>query len=92
MSRWPPAPPPPPPPPPPGGGGGGPPPPPPPPAQSHETRYTTTHEGLRRWRESPHGFVSRKLKIRKHSAAIPQSSACNRSSLAFVTFQSGSTR
>ena len=38
------------------------------------------------------GFVSRKLKIRKHSAAIPQSSACNRSSLAFVTFQSGSTR
>jgi len=37
-------------------------------------------------------FVSRKLKIRKHSAAIPQSSACNRSSLVFVTFQSAWSR
>ena len=37
-------------------------------------------------------FVSRKLKIRKRSAAIPQSSACNRSSLVFVTFQSAWSR
>jgi len=37
-------------------------------------------------------FVRRKLKMRKHSAAIPQSSACNRSSLVFVTFQSAWSR
>ncbi len=62
-----------------------------PPGNRLSATNQTTHEGLRRWLEFPR-FVSRKLKIRKHSAAIPQSSACNRSSLAFVTFQSGSTR